>query len=45
MALPVAGSSSADAPQQSGGAGDGYLKLTVPLLQQGQFRQAKTMVA
>jgi hypothetical protein len=35
----------ADSPQQSGGAGDGYLKLTVPLLQQGTFRLGKTMVA
>lgn len=28
----------ADNPQPSGGAGDGYLKLTVPLLQQGLFK-------
>ena len=28
----------ADNPQPQGGAGDGYLKLTVPLLQQGLFK-------
>jgi len=33
-----------DTPQPSGGAGDGYLKLTVPLLQQGQF-DIKAVVA
>jgi hypothetical protein len=29
-----------DTPQPSGGQGDGYLKLTVPLLQQGSFNIA-----
>lgn len=26
-----------DTPQKSGGEGDGYLKVTIPLLQQGQY--------
>jgi len=34
-----------DNPQQSGGKADGYLKLTVPLLQQGQMYLGKAMVA
>lgn len=34
-----------DNPQQSGGQGDGYLKLTVPLLQQGQMHLGVTTVA
>jgi len=34
-----------DAPQKSGGQGDGYLKLTVPLLQQGQFYLDTTIVS
>ena len=32
-----------DTPQPSGGQGDGYLKLTVPLLQQGQFNVKATV--
>lgn len=32
-----------DNPQVSGGTGEGYLKLTVPLLQQGQFNVAATV--
>lgn len=27
-----------DTPQKSGGEGDGYLKVTIPMLQQGVFR-------
>ena len=34
-----------DNPQQTGGAGDGYLKLTVPLLQQGVMYLGVTTVA
>jgi hypothetical protein len=34
-----------DNPMQSGGAVDGYLKITVPLLQQGTFYQGVTLVA
>lgn len=34
-----------DNPNQTGGKGDGYLKLEVPLLQQGTFYQGVTMVA
>ena len=34
-----------DNPQQSGGAGDGYLKLTVPLKQQGVMYLGVTTVA
>lgn len=34
-----------DTPQPSGGTGDGYLKLTVPLLQQGSFSVAATVAA
>ena len=34
-----------DNPQQSGGQGDGYLKLTCPLLQQGQMALGATTVA
>lgn len=34
-----------DNPTQTGGAADGYLKLGVPLLQQGQFYLAKATVA
>jgi hypothetical protein len=34
-----------DNPQQTGGAGDGYLKLTCPLLQQGQMQLGVTCVA
>ena len=34
-----------DAPQQSGGQTDGYLKLTVPLLQQGTMYLGVTTVA
>lgn len=28
-----------DSPQTSGGTGQGYLKVTIPMLQQGTFRQ------
>lgn len=34
-----------DTPQPHGGAGDGYLKLTVPLLQQGSFNIAAAVAA
>jgi hypothetical protein len=34
-----------DAPQQTGGQSDGYLKLTVPLLQQGVMYLGVTTVA
>jgi len=34
-----------DTPQKSGGAGDGYLKATIPLLAQGSFRMEKALVA
>ena len=34
-----------DNPQTSGGTGEGFLKATIPLLQQGQFRTASTLVA
>ena len=34
-----------DTPQPSGGQGDGYLKLTVPLLQQGSFDVSATVAA
>ncbi|MGN6245112.1 MAG: hypothetical protein ACTHQ3_15780 [Motilibacteraceae bacterium] len=34
-----------DTPQPSGGQGDGYLKLTVPLLQQGSFKLGATVTA
>lgn len=34
-----------DNPQQSGGQGEGYLKLTCPLLQQGQMYLGVTTVA
>lgn len=34
-----------DNPQPSGGEGDGYLKLTVPLLQQGLFKVNAVAVA
>lgn len=34
-----------DSPQQSGGQADGYLKLTVPLLQQGVMYLGVTTVA
>lgn len=34
-----------DTPQLSGGQGDGYLKATFPLLQQGRFAIEKAIVA
>lgn len=34
-----------DNPQTSGGQGDGYLKATFPLLQQGRFKKAATVAA
>ena len=34
-----------DNPQVSGGTGDGYLKATIPLLQQGVFSTAHTLAA
>jgi hypothetical protein len=34
-----------DAPQQSGGQADGYLKVVIPLLQQGQMYLAATAQA
>lgn len=34
-----------DNPQVSGGQGDGYLKATIPLLQQGTFRVQTALVA
>lgn len=34
-----------DNPQASGGQGDGYLKLTVPLLQQGSFKLGATVAS
>jgi len=33
-----------DNPQTSGGTGEGYLKATFPLLQQGRFKKAATVV-
>lgn len=34
-----------DNPQTSGGTGEGFLKATIPLLQQGVFRTSSTLVA
>lgn len=34
-----------DNPQTSGGTGEGFLKATIPLLPQGVFRTASTLVA
>lgn len=34
-----------DNPQKSGGQGDGYLKVTIPLHQQGRFKVESTLVA
>jgi len=34
-----------DNPQTSGGQGDGYLKATIPLLQQGSFKVAVALAA
>lgn len=34
-----------DNPQKSGGEGDGFLKVTIPLLQQGVFRIETALVA
>lgn len=34
-----------DNPQKSGGTGEGYLKATIPLLQQGVFRLDTALVA